>query len=166
MAMGPSRAERRTKVGPGIGHTPNLARCLQLNALALAFSLAHMVADYGVIFDTSDFNTWGVAAYLGLAGAVYGWWGWSMAQAVRGSRAALLSLLALSGIWAVLHGASFPFTPLTLILADIIHFGSLLFGLWAAYATWRVLRAGRPAIDAGDATGAEGADGTRSLRFP
>jgi hypothetical protein len=130
-------------MGPGIAYTPNLARCLQLNALALAFSLAHTVADYGVIFATTDFNTWGVAAYLGVSGAVYGWWGWSMAQAARGSRAALPSLLALSGIWAVLHGATFPFTPLTYILADIIHFGSLLFGLWAAYATWRVLRGGR-----------------------
>src|SRR3954463_16086118 len=62
------------------------------------------------------------------------------------------------------NGATFPFTPLTSILADIIHFGSLLFGLWAAYATWRVLRGGRTAIDAGDATGAKGADGTRSPR--
>jgi len=76
----------------------------------------------------------------------------------------VLSLLALSGIWAVLHGATFPFTPLTLILADIIHFGSLLFGLWAAYTTWRVLRGGRTAIDAGDATGGKGADGTRRPR--
>lgn len=149
---------------PGIAHTSMIARCLQLNALALAFSLAHAMADYGVIFAATDFNTWGVAAYLVVSGAVYGWWGWSMAQAARGSRGALLSLLALSGIWAVLHGATFTFTPLTLILADIVHFGSLLFGLWAAYATWRVLRGGPTAIDAGDATGAEGADGTRSPR--
>ena len=63
-----------------------------------------------------------------------------------------------------LNGATFPFTPLRSIPADIIHFGSLLFGLWAAYATWRVLRGGRTAIDAGDTTGAEGADGTRSPR--
>ena len=148
----------------GLGRGTPLARCLQLNALALAFSLAHTVADFGVIFATTDFNTWGVAVYLGVSGAVYGWWGWSMAQAVRGSRGALLSLLALSGIWAVLHGATFPFSPLTYILADIVHFGSLLFGLWAAYATWRVLRGGRTAIDAGDPTGAEGAGGTRSPR--
>jgi hypothetical protein len=47
-----------------------LARCLQLNALALAFSLAHAAADYGVIFATTDFNTWGVAAYLAVSGAV------------------------------------------------------------------------------------------------
>jgi hypothetical protein len=129
-------------MGPGIAHTPMLTRCLQLNALALAFSLAHTVADYGVIFADVEFSSWSVAAYLGVSAAVYGWWGWSMAQAVRGTRSSLWSLLVLSGVWAVLHGATFPFTPLTLILADIIHFGSLLFGVWAAYATWQVLRSG------------------------
>ena len=103
------------------------------------------MADYGVIFATVDFNTWGVATYLGVAGAVYGWWGWSLARAAAGSRAALPSLIALCGIWAVLHGATFPFTPPTYLLANVIHFGSLIFGLWGAYATWRVLRANRVA---------------------
>jgi hypothetical protein len=63
-----------------------------------------------------------------------------------------------------LNGATFSFTPLTSILADIIHFGSLLFGLWAVYATWRVLRGGRSTIDTGDTTSTEGADGARSPR--
>jgi hypothetical protein len=117
-----------------------LARCLQLNALALAFSLAHTIADYYVIFTMAGFNTWGMAAYVGVSSAVYGWWGWSMVQAAAGSRAALPSLLALSGFWAVLHGLTFVFIPLTNILANVVHFGSLIFGLWAAYATWRLLR--------------------------
>ena len=112
---------------------PNLARCLQLNALALAFSLAHTVADYGVIFATTDFNTWGVAAYLGVSGAVYGWWGWSMAQAARGSRAALPSLLALSGIWAVLHGATFPSPRSRTSWRTSSTSTRCVFGLWAAY---------------------------------
>jgi hypothetical protein len=143
-AMAMFRIVRRkgTAMGPGNGNTPQLVRCLRLNALALAFSLAHTVADYGVIFATTGFNTRGVAAYLGVSSAIYGWWGWSMAQAAINRRSALLSLIALSGCWAVLHGATFPFTPLTNILADVVHFGSLIFGLWAAYATWRVLRVG------------------------
>jgi len=29
----------------GWGHAPHLARCLRLNALALAFSLSHMIVD-------------------------------------------------------------------------------------------------------------------------
>ena len=130
-------------MGPRIGQMPPLARCLRLNALALAFSLAHTVADYGVIFSMTGFHAWGMAAYLGVASAVYGWWGWSMAQAAAGSRAVLPSLLALAGVWAVLHGLTFVFIPLTNILANVVHFGSLLFGLWAAYATWRVLRTTR-----------------------
>jgi hypothetical protein len=85
-------------------------------------------------------------AIVAVACAVYGWWGWSMAQAARGSRAALPSLLVLCGFWAVAHGASFVFTPLTEYVADIIHFGSLIFGIWAAYATWRALRGGRVAV--------------------
>ena len=120
-----------------------LARCLQLNALALAFSLAHTVADYGIIAAMPGFNDWAMAGYLAVTSAVYGWWGWSMARAAANRRSALPSLLALSGFWAVLHGLTFVFIPLTFIVANTIHFGSLLFGVWAAYATWRLLRANR-----------------------
>jgi len=133
-------------MGPGNGLTPHVTRCLQLNALALAFSLAHTIADYGIIAAMPGFNTWAMTGYLGLTGAVYGWWGWSMARAAAGIRSALPGLLALSGFWAVLHGATFVFTAITNILADVIHFGALLFGVWAAYATWRVLRGGRVAV--------------------
>ena len=120
-----------------------LTRCLRLNALALAFSLAHAMADYGIIFGAPDSIDWGIAAYLGVSSAVYGWWGWSLARAAAGSRSGLLNLLPLAGGWAILHGATFVFTPITNLLADVIHFGSLIFGVWAAYATWRVLRARR-----------------------
>ncbi len=123
-------------------HDSQLTRCLRLNALALAFSLAHTVADYGIIFAMPGFNDWARAAYLGVSSVVYGWWGWSMAQ-VADRRVALPSLIALSSCWAVLHGLTFVLIPLTNILANVVHFGSLLFGLWAAYATWRVLRATR-----------------------
>ena len=82
-----------------------------------------------------------------MACAVYGWWGWSLAQAGRGSRAAPLSLLVLSGFWVVSHRALFVFTPLTEYVVDVIHFGAVIFGVWAAYATWRVLRGGRVALE-------------------
>ncbi|HET8626060.1 MAG TPA: hypothetical protein VFL91_01495 [Thermomicrobiales bacterium] len=121
---------------------PLLARCLRLNALALAFSLTHVIADYGLVGAAPQAA---LAGYLAIAGAVYGWWGWSLARAAGDGRSGLANLLALSGGWAVLHGATFVFTPLTNLPADVIHFGSLLFGVWAAYATWRVLRAGRAA---------------------
>ncbi len=136
----------------GAGHALHLTRCLQLNALALAFSLAHTVADYGVIFfAVTAPNAWGMAAYLTVSSAVYGWWGWSMAQVARDGRTGLESLLVLCGFWAVAHGASFVFTPLTEYVADVIHFGSLIFGVWGAYATWRVRRASRVAGRTADA---------------
>jgi hypothetical protein len=124
------------------GRAATLTRCLRLNALALAFSLAHVIADYGLLRDAPQAA---LAGYLAVTGAVYGWWGWSLARAAGDGRSGLANLLALSGGWAVLHGATFVFIPLTNVLADVIHFGSLIFGVWAAYATWRVLRAARAA---------------------
>lgn len=124
-----------------------LTRCLQLNTLALAFSLAHAIADFGIIIvEMTGLNYWFMTTYLTITCAVYAWWGWSMAQAATNRRGALPSLLALSGFWAVLHGLTFVWVPITNIFADVIHFGSLLFGVWAAYATWRAMRAGRVAL--------------------
>src|SRR5690348_2796857 len=119
-----------------------LTRCLQLNALALAFSLSHVIADIAILNGDPGGSWWVLYACI-IASTVYGWWGWMMAQAAVGSRAALKNLLALCGIWAVLQGATVVFTPITEILADVIHFGCLLFGAWGAYATWRALRGGR-----------------------
>ncbi len=120
-----------------------LTRCLRLNALALAFSLSHTIVDISLFASGPEMSEAASAAIVAVACAVYGWWGWSMAQAARGSRGGLESLLVLCGFWAVAHGASFVFTPLTEYVADVIHFGSLIFGVWGAYATWRVWRASR-----------------------
>lgn len=116
-----------------------LTLCLPLNALALA--------DYGIIIvEMVGLNYWFMTVYLGITSTVYAWWGWSMAQAAANRRNALPSLLALSGFWAVLHGLTFVWTPITNVFADVVHFGSLISGVWAAYATWRVLRGGRTAL--------------------
>lgn len=82
---------------------------------------------------------------VALACAVYGWWGWSMARVARDGRTGLVSLLVLCGFWAFAHGASFVFTPLTEYVADVIHFGSLVFGVWGAYTTWLVMRSNHKA---------------------
>jgi hypothetical protein len=126
-----------------------LMRCLRLNALALAFSLSHVIVDISLFASGPELSEAASAAIVAVACAVYGWWGWSMAQAAQGRRSALPSLLVLCGFWAFSHGASFVFTPLTEYVADVIHFGSLVFGVWAAYATWRLLRANQmPALAA------------------
>src|SRR5687768_3492464 len=124
----------------------HLTRCLRLNALALAFSLSHTIVDIALFASGPELSEAASAAIVAVACAVYGWWGWAMAQAAQGRRSALVSLLALCGFWAFAHGASFVFTPLTEYVADVIHFGSLIFGVWGAYATWRVLRSGRVAV--------------------
>ncbi len=126
-------------------HDSQLTRCLRLNALALAFSRSHATVDIALFASGPELSEAASTAIVAVASAVYGWWGWSMAQAARGSRAALPSLLLLCGLWAVAHGASFVFTPLTEYVADVIHFGSLIFGIWGAYATWRVARTNRMA---------------------
>ncbi len=126
--------------------TSALTRCLQLNALALAFSLTHVIGDYAILTAQAGGDALALPWYLALAGTVYGWWGWSLARAAGGSRSGLVSLLALSAVWAaLLNGGSAVFTSVTILLADIIHFGSLLFGIGAAYATWRLLRADQEA---------------------
>jgi len=122
-----------------------LTRCLRLNALALAFSLSHTIVDISLFASGPDIGEAVSTAIVAAACAVYAWWGWSMAQAARDGRDGLASLLLLCGIWAVAQGASFVFVPLTAYIADVIHFGSLIFGAWGAYATWRLLRANRPA---------------------
>ena len=127
----------------GVGHALQLTRCLQLNALALAFSLSHVIVDISLFGSGPGISEWVSTAIVAVACAVYGWWGWSLAQVARDGRTGLESLLVLCGFWAVAHGASFVFTPLTEYVADVIHFGSLIFGVWGAYATWRVWRANR-----------------------
>jgi hypothetical protein len=130
------------------GRASPLTRCLQLNALALAFSLSHVIVDISLFASGPGVSEWVGVGCVAVACAVYGWWGWSMAQVARDGRTGLSSLLVLCGFWAVAHGASFVFTPLTNYVADVIHFGSLIFGVWAAYATWRIMRANRVAVAA------------------
>jgi hypothetical protein len=124
-----------------------LTRCLHLNALALAFSLAHVMADYAIVAVQAGPGAWSPVLIVVVSSVAYGWWGWSMARAALGSRSGFYSLLVLSGVWAaLLNGGSVVFTPITNVLADVIHFGCLLFGVWAAYTTWRLLRPSKAAL--------------------
>jgi len=127
------------------GRAALLTRCLQLNALALAFSLSHVIVDISLFGSGPGVSEWVSTGVVAVACAVYGWWAWSMAQVARDGRTGLESLLVLCGFWAVAHGASFVLSTVTEIVPDVIHFGSLIFGVWGAYATWRVRRAGRVA---------------------
>src|ERR687885_763435 len=145
------------------GHTVLLPRWLQLNVLALAFSLAHVIADWhiGLFGASSEAMSAPQAALLWLISGLYAWWGLSLAAAARGPRAGLLGLVALSAGWAALGNGlpivfCLPPCPGAFPHQDIAHVGSLLFGGWAAYASWRAARSseqpparaawGRPAV--------------------
>ena len=130
------------------GRTVLLTRCLQLNVLALAFSLAHVVADWhiGLFGASSAAMSAPQAALLWLVSGLYAWWGLSLAAAARGARSGLLSLVALSAGWAALGNGlpivfCLPPCPGAFPHQDIAHVGSLLFGGWAAHASWRAARA-------------------------
>lgn len=120
-----------------------LARCLPLNALALGFSLAHVLVDWHIgLFGASTPDLSGTqAALVGLVCALYAWWAVALAAA-QGTRSGLLALAVLSGGWSVLGNG----LPLFLCLPpcddafpyqDLAHAGNLLFGAWAAYESWR-----------------------------
>src|SRR5215211_5431209 len=93
------------------GRTVPLTRCLQLNVLALAFSLAHVIVDW----------------HISLSGA--------SSEAMSASRAGLLGLVALSAGWAALGNGlpmvfCLPPCPGAFPHQDIAHVGSLVFGGW------------------------------------
>lgn len=121
-----------------------LNRCVWLNAGAIGFSLAHIIGDTSIVLPPAV----SVSIVAPLSGIVYGWWALSMVRAASGRKSALISLLLLSVLWAGINGAtivyclpSCAYNP----LADIIHLGSLLFGLFAGLAAWQVMRESRAA---------------------
>ena len=139
-----------------MGRTTPLTRCLVLNALALAFSLAHLLVDWhiGLFGASSQAVSGSQAALLWLASFLYAGWGLGLAAAARGARAGLLSLVTLSAGWAALGNG----LPLVFCLPpcaggyphqDLTHVGSLLFGSWAAYARWQAARASEQPLGRG-----------------
>ncbi len=125
------------------------ARCLWLNAAALAFSLTHAMGDFSLVVVLLPNLYWLHGAFVAFVGALYGWWGWSMAQAGRGAKSGFVGLFVLSLV-AVLNGASIVLCPPPcggtnpyMLWPDASHLGSLIFGGLAAYAAWLVLRANR-----------------------
>lgn len=121
-----------------------------LGGLALAFSLVHVLYDYqvGLFGQTSDDVSWVQAALALLLGTLYAWWG--VAFAIAGGstwrRTGMASLLALAFTWSFLANglvgvlACLPPCPGAFPYQDIAHFGNIIFGGGASYATWTRLR--------------------------
>jgi hypothetical protein len=118
-----------------------------LSVIALAFTLAHVMVDLhiGLFGESSNSMAPLQAANLFLTGLVVAWWSATLALAVGGSSVGFSGAFVMAIGWAFLnHGAvpiavapppsaAFPYQ-------DISHFGSLIFGGWAAYAVWREMR--------------------------
>lgn len=129
---------------------------LWLGGLALAFSLVHVLLDYqiGLFGQTSNDVSWVQAALALLLGLLYAWWGVSFAMSGGSTwqAAGLASLLWLSLLWAFLANgvagvfACLPPCPGAFPYQDIAHFGNIIFGGWASYATWTALRASRTSM--------------------
>ena len=125
-------------------------------ALALAFSLMHVLLDYhvGLFGQTSSELSWVQAALVLLLGLLYAWWGVSFAMAGGSAwqAAGLAGLLWLSLLWSFLANgvagvfACLPPCSSAFPYQDIVHFGNIIFGGWAAYSTWTALRAARTGI--------------------
>lgn len=125
-------------------------------ALALAFSLVHVLLDYqvGLFGRTSNDVSWAQAALALLLGLLYAWWGVAFALSGGSTWQALglVNLLWLSLLWAFLgNGLAGVFACLppcsgAFPYQDIAHFGNIIFGGWASYATWSALRTSRVGV--------------------
>ncbi len=133
-----------------------LPRWVWLSGVALAFSLVHVLIDYqiGLYGQTSPDASWVQAGLALVIGLLYAWWGVSfgMAGGSAWQAAGITGLLGLSLLWSFLANGlvgvivclppcrgAFPYQ-------DIAHFGNIIFGAWASYATWSTLRASRVGV--------------------
>lgn len=125
-----------------------LPRWFWLNVVALTFSLIDVLIDFSIGLWGKSSSALSVVQMLNilLIAVIYGWWGWSLVWASRGSKRALISLFGTTFTWPFLTNGLF--AVLTCVVCrdafpyqDISHFGSLIFGGLAVYAIWKEIRA-------------------------
>ena len=116
---------------------------LLAHALAMGFSLGHVILDwhaelFGPLVPTMRPSQ---ALILVLGASIYPLWAVALVLAERGSRVALLATFALCTLGGLGNGLSIvaclPPCPAAAPFADLTHIGSLVFGLWGMYESWR-----------------------------
>ena len=127
---------------------------LWLSALALGTSLTHVLIDWhiGLFGGSSMHMSARQAGLVLLFGLVAAWWALVLALASQGQKSALVSVLILNIGFALLANGvavlaacpppcagAFPYQ-------DISHIANLLVGAWAAYATWKAVRASAESV--------------------
>ena len=119
---------------------------LPAHALAIAFSLAHLMTDWGVQVIGGPIGPVIApvqALVLVIGSALYALWASALVLAGQGSRRAMAATLALCAIGALGNGLSILACPPpcggAAPVGDLTHVGSLVFGVWAIYESWRAL---------------------------
>lgn len=100
------------------------------------------------IFGSGPAITAGQGMALLTTAAVYGWWLSPVAAMTGGVRGAALALVVIDVLWVVLaQGAAgfafcaVPLCPGAAPFGDLNRYGSVIFGLAAAWTAWRAYRA-------------------------
>lgn len=121
------------------------SRWLPVHTMAIGFSLAHLTLDwhYDLFGPATPLLSIPQMLVLVIGSTLYALWAMALTLAGQGSRRAITATIILSAIGGLGNGlpivyclpicdAAFPF-------GDLSHIGSLVFGVWAIYESWRAL---------------------------
>ncbi len=121
---------------------------LRLQAIALAASLSHVLVDFAIgLYGSGSSMSALQAANIAAYAAVYGLWGWALGAATS-LRSAVAVLVVMAGLWSAFAQGVVGFAACpppcggATGFQDGTHLISLVFGAWAAWATWGALREG------------------------
>jgi hypothetical protein len=124
---------------------PN-SRWLAVHTLAFAFSLSHLMLDWGagIIGGPIASTIAPVQALVLVVGsALYALWAAALVVAVQGSKRAMVAAMVLAAVGALGNGSSIVACPPpcggAAPVGDVAHIGSLAFGVWAIYESWQAL---------------------------
>jgi hypothetical protein len=121
-------------------------RWLPAHALAIAFSLSHLTLDWGAQIIGGPvgavINPVQVLVLV-IGSGLYALWTSALVVAAQGSRPAMAATLLLCAVGALGNGLSIVACPPpcggAAPIGDIVHIGSLVFGVWAISESWRAL---------------------------
>lgn len=120
-------------------------RWLPAHALAIGFSLGHVILDWHAgLFGPMESVMRPVQALVLVSGAsLYAVWASVLTLAGQGSRVGLVATLVVSAVGGLGNGLAIVACPPPCEAAapfgDLSHVGSLVFGAWAMYESWRAL---------------------------
>lgn len=121
-------------------------RWLFAHTLAIQFSLGHLMLDWhlDLFGPLSPALTVAQALVLVVGATLYALWACALALAIQGGRLAMAATLALCAVGGLGNGlaivACLPPCSGGSPFGDITHIGSLVFGTWAIYESWRALK--------------------------